>query len=652
VPWLPIFLLAASLSVVMAEEDNQITNFVFDHFNATSKIKNVGDASIQQSNAILLTNHSERLIGRAYYSNPVAMKSRNGSVISFSTSFIFSIVPHPRSGGGDGLCFVMTPSTSLNGAIATQYFGLVNTTSDGQAYNHLFAVEFDTIKSIGVEDKDSNHVGIDVNSVKSLDAHFAGVWEGTRFRDVDLKSGHNIRAWIDYDGGSKKLDITIAGVGETRPQKTLLTRTLDLDDVIQDQMYVGFSASTGSSPLVEDHYILAWSFTTGSGKAPELDISHLPSFYIKTPNFYRSAKFISTITVCFVVLILGLILGTFYWLRRMDYIEFYEKWELQYWPHRFSYRELKLATKGFSDGNLLGSGGFGRVYRGSLPSGEEIAVKCITKDCTEGIKEFIAEISSLGRLQHRNLVPLRGWCRKKQRLFIVYDYMPNGSLDGKLFSSDLNLTWAQRYKIITGVASGLLYLHEQWEKKVIHRDIKSSNILLDYELNGRVGDFGLARLYDHSEKPQTTHVVGTLGYIAPELIHSGKASSYTDVFSFGALMLEVACGRKPVDPCAAEGVILVQWVWDLYVNGRLLDAVDPRLGDDYDKEEAEIVLVLGLICSNPEPQERFTMRQVVQILSGEAALPVDLHVPLALKQCYIEIADLTPAAPASLEVSK
>ncbi|KAH9297580.1 hypothetical protein KI387_029262, partial [Taxus chinensis] len=110
-------------------------------------------------------------------------------------------------------------------------------------------------------------------------------------------------------------------------------------------------------------------------------------------------------------------------------------------------------------------------------------------------------------------------------------------------------------------------------------------------------------LYDHSEKPQTTHVVGTLGYIAPELIHSGKASSYTDVFSFGALMLEVACGRKPVDPCAAEGVILVQWVWDLYVNGRLLDAVDPRLGDDYDKEEAEIVLVLGLVCSNTEPQK-------------------------------------------------
>ncbi|KAH9297578.1 hypothetical protein KI387_029260 [Taxus chinensis] len=618
VPWLSIFLLAASLSVVMAEEDNQITNFLFDHFNATSKVTNIGDASIHQSNALHLTSHSERLVGRAYYSNPVAMKSRNGSVISFSTSFIFSMVPHPRNGVGYGLCFLMTPSTSLNGAISAQYLGLINRTSNGQPYNHIFAVEFDTVKNIDVNDKDNNHVGIDFNSVKSLDTHSAGVWEGTRFRDVDLKSGHNIRAWIEYDGESKKLDITIAGVGETRPQKTLLSKTLNLDEVIQDQMYVGFSASTGSSPLVEDHYILAWSFTTGSGKAPELDISHLPSFYIKTPNFYRSAKFISTIT-------------------------------------------------GFSDGNLLGSGGFGRVYRGCLASGEEIAVKCITKDCTEGIKEFIAEISSLGRLQHRNLVPLRGWCRKKQRLFIVYDYMPNGSVDGKLFSSDLNLTWAQRYKIIAGVAAGLLYLHDQWEKKVIHRDIKSSNILLDYELNGRVGDFGLARLYDHSEKPQTTHVVGTLGYIAPELIHSGKASPYTDVFSFGALMLEVACGRKPVDPCAAEGVILVQWVWDLYVNGRLLDAVDPRLGDDYDKEEAEIVHVLGFVCSNTEAQERFTMRQVVQILSGEAALkqcyldiadltpaalPVDLHVPLALKQCYVDIADLTPAAPTSLEVSQ
>ncbi|XP_059067517.1 L-type lectin-domain containing receptor kinase SIT2-like [Cryptomeria japonica] len=396
----------------------------------------------------------------------------------------------------------------------------------------------------------------------------------------------------------------------------------------------------GSSPLVEDHYILAWSFTTGSDKAPDLDILNLPSFYVKIPKFHNSAKFRSIIIICSTAIILGLILITFFKLKKEDYTEFDKKWKLQYWPHKFDYRELNFATKnppeqgiwhsvllqGFRDDNLLGYGGFGQVYRGTLPSGEEIAVKCITKDLAEGMEEFMAEISSLGRLQHRHLVPLRGWCRKNERIFIIYDYMSNGSLERNLYSPELNLTWPHRHKIPTDVASGLLYLHEQWDKKVVHRDIKPSNILLDYDLNGRVGDFGLARLYDHSQRPQTTHVVGTLGYIAPELIHSGKASPSTDVFSFGTLMLEVACGKKPVD---AQGVILVEWVWDLYANERLLDAIDQRLGENYDKGEAEIVLVVGLICSNPDPQKRLGMRKVLQILCGEAALPVGLHVPSA-----------------------
>ncbi|XP_059067519.1 L-type lectin-domain containing receptor kinase IV.1-like [Cryptomeria japonica] len=577
-----ILILCLSIILTAAQGVHQNTTFVFNHFNTTTTIKYVAAASIQ-SNAIRLTNHSERVIGRAYLDKAIPMK-RNGSVISFSTSFIFAIVRHARSGWADGLCFVMTPTTALDGAFATQYLGLLNISSDGKDYNHLFAVEFDTSQSIGVDNKDGNHVGIDLNGVKSLLAEPAGYWEGNSLTPINLKSGHNIRAWIDYDGASKQLDISLAAIGEAKPQKALVSKKdLDLDGIIEEYMYVGFSASTGSSPLVEDHYILAWSFTTGSDKAPDLDILNLPSFYVKIPKFHNSNP--PEQCICHSVL-----------------------------------------PQGFRDDNLLGYGGFGQVYRGTLPSGEEIAVKCITKDLAEGMEEFMAEISSLGRLQHQNLVPLGGWCRKNERIFIIYDYMSNGSLQRNLYSPELNLTWRHRHKILTDVASGLLYLHEQWDKKVVHRDIKPSNILLDYDLNGRVGDFGLARLYDHSQRPQTTHVVGTLGYIAPELIHSGKASPSTDVFSFGALMLEVACGRKPVDP---EGVILVEWVWDLYANERLLDAIDQRLGKNYDKGEAEIVLVVGLICSNPDPQKRLGMRKVLQILCGEAALPMGLHVPSA-----------------------
>jgi serine/threonine protein kinase len=243
------------------------------------------------------------------------------------------------------------------------------------------------------------------------------------------------------------------------------------------------------------------------------------------------------------------------------------------------------------------------------------------------MKGFVAEISTMGRMQHRNLVQLRGWCRRQKQLFIVYDYMPNGSLDRLIFGNPTTvLPWPRRYAILKGVASGLLYLHEQWEKRVIHRDIKSSNVLLDSELNGRLGDFGLARLYDHSKNPGTTRVMGTLGYIAPELTRTGKATTSSDMFSFGVLLLEVACGRKPVDlSMDEERVLLVEWVSDLYENQGLLYAADPKLGNEYEAGEMEKVLKLGLLCSSWEPEKRLGIRQVCQILEGEAPLP-DVHM--------------------------
>ena len=187
--------------------------------------------------------------------------------------------------------------------------------------------------------------------------------------------------------------------------------------------------------------------------------------------------------------------------------------------------------------------------------------------------------------------------------------------------------------ILTGVAAGLLYLHEEWEKRVIHRDIKSSNVLLDWELNGRLGDFGLARLYDHSQNPGTTRIMGTLGYMAPELTKTAKATPSSDVFSFGVLLLEVVCGRKPVDLSTNdERLFLVDWVWELYTHSSLFDAADTKLGNEYDADEMEKVLKLGLLCSNAEPRARLGIRQVCQILEGEAPLP-DIHIG----QCSVRV---------------
>ncbi|MCL7025539.1 hypothetical protein MKW94_000460 [Papaver nudicaule] len=292
-----------------------------------------------------------------------------------------------------------------------------------------------------------------------------------------------------------------------------------------------------------------------------------------------------------------------------------------------------MATKGFKEKELLGIGGFGRVYKGVLPTSKiQIAVKKVSHDSKQGIREFIAEIVSIGQLRHRNIVQLLGYCRRKGELLLVYDYMPNGSLDRFIFrspntaSSPPVLNWSQRFQIIKGVASGLFYLHEGWEQVVIHRDIKASNVLLDAEMNARVGDFGLARLYDRGTNPQTTNVVGTLGYIAPELTRTGKATASTDVFGFGAFLLEVGCGRRPIELQKSEteeGVILVDWVYSCWSKGGILQTSDPNLKNEYDMEEMELVLKLGLLCSNNDPKARPTMRQVVQYLEKDAPLPQD-----------------------------
>ncbi|KAJ8631772.1 hypothetical protein MRB53_025095 [Persea americana] len=380
-------------------------------------------------------------------------------------------------------------------------------------------------------------------------------------------------------------------------------------------MYVGFSASTGL--LASSHYLFGWSFTTSGAAARSLDLSALPSL----PHFKKkNTAFIAAVSTSAALLLAISIATAIYLYRKIKNLDVIEPWELEYGPHRFSYKELKTATKGFHNKELLGFGGFGRVYRGTLlKSKTQVAVKRISHESRQGIREFVAEIASIGRLRHRNLVQLQGWCRRRGDLMLVYDYMCNGSLDKYLFDDPrLILSWNQRLNIIKGVATGLLYLHEGWEQVVIHRDVKASNVLLDGDMNGRLGDFGLARLYEHGSNPNTTHVVGTLGYLAPELTRTGKATTATDVFSFGALLLEVVCGRRPVEPSApAEEVVLVEWVWEKWGGGRLMEVVDKRMRGDYRVEEVEMVLKLGLLCSHPVAGERPALREVVRNLNGE-----------------------------------
>ncbi|XP_033140646.1 L-type lectin-domain containing receptor kinase IV.4-like isoform X4 [Brassica rapa] len=523
-----------SLLSQLPKSSSQVLNFTYNGFTPPlTDISLQGITTVTPNGLLMLTNYTEQRTGHAFYTKPIRFKdSPNGTVSSFSTTFVFAIHSQIPIFSGYGMAFVVAPNASLPDATASQYLGLFNILTNGNDTNHVFAVELDTIGSTEFNDTDDNHVGIDINSMKSVNSSYAGYWN-------------------------------------------------------ESDMFVGFSSATD---YVSEHYVLGWSFRV-KGKAPPLTLSKLP----KLPR------------------------------RRRKFEEELEDWETRFGKHRLKYKDLYHATKGFKEKDLLGSGGFGSVYRGVMPkTKKEIAVKRVSNKSRQGLKEFVTEVVSIGRMSHRNLVPLIGYCRRRDELLLVYDYMPNGSLDKYLHNSpEVTLDWKQRIKVINGVASALFYLHEEWEQVVIHRDVKASNVLLDANHNARLGDFGLARLCSHGSDPQTTRVAGTWGYLSPDHIRTGRATTATDVFAFGVLLLEVACGRRPIQIQneGGERGLLLDWVFEFWSDGNILDAKDPNLGTECDQREVEMILKLGLLCSHSNPQARPSMRQVLNYLSGDDVLP-------------------------------
>uniref|UniRef100_A0A0D3HWK9 Protein kinase domain-containing protein n=1 Tax=Oryza barthii TaxID=65489 RepID=A0A0D3HWK9_9ORYZ len=306
-------------------------------------------------------------------------------------------------------------------------------------------------------------------------------------------------------------------------------------------------------------------------------------------------------------------------------------------PKRFHYGELAIATDDFSDEHKLGEGGFGSVYRGFLKElNLDVAIKRVSKSSKQGRKEYASEVRIISRLRHRNLVQLIGWCHGGGELLLVYELMPNASLDTHLYSANAGvLPWPLRHEIVLGIGSALLYLHEEWEQCVVHRDIKPSNIMLDAAFNAKLGDFGLARLVDHGRGSHTTVLAGTMGYMDPECMITGRANAESDVYSFGVVLLEIACGRRPImadhqSEVDEDRIHIAQWVWDLYGNGRILDATDRRLNGEFDGGEMEAVMVVGLWCAHPDRSLRPTIRQAVGVLRGEAPPPsLPARMPVA-----------------------
>nr|XP_034589596.1 L-type lectin-domain containing receptor kinase SIT1-like [Setaria viridis] len=619
---LPILIVVSILEFSSGNEHRQ---FVYTGFTSSNFTLD-GAARITSTGLIELTNDTARVKGHAVYPSPLRFRlSPDGMVQSFSTSFVFGILSSFGDIRGHGFAFFIGPSNDFTEAFPIQFLGLFNSTNNGSLSNQIFAVELDTIQNTEFGDIDNNHVGIDINSLNSLKSHPAGFYNNGKngtFTNLPLIGSGPIQTWVEYDGNTTQINVTLAPLGMEKPARPLLSSTYDLSTVLKEQSYIGFSSSTGLS--TGHHCVLGWSFGMNS-PAPIIDSTKLPKLpYLGPRSPSKLLEIILPIASAVLVLAIGTI--TVILVRRhLRYKEVHEDWEVEYGPHRFTYKDLYHATKGFSSKHLIGVGGFGRVYKGVLATSKsEVAVKRVSYNSKQGIKQFVAEVVSMGHLQHNNVVKLFGYCRRKGELLLVYDYMKNGSLEKYLYGEEgrATLDWGQRFKIIKGIASGLLYLHEEWDKVVIHRDVKPNNVLLDKEMNGRLGDFGLARLYDHGTDPQTTHIVGTIGYLAPELVHRGKATTLTDVFAFGIFILEVTCGRKPItENTESHQVMLVDWVIQNWHKGSLLDTVDIKLQGIYDIDEVCLALKLGLLCSHPFPDARPNMRQVLQYLDGDVTLP-------------------------------
>lgn len=590
-------LLVAFFLVDFAPASCEVDGFIYNGFQSRN-LSLDGIAEFTSNDLLLLTNSKTQDQGHAFYPNPIHFKnSPIGTAFSFSTTFVFAIRSDYGNLSGHGLVFVITPKRGLEGAFPSHHLGLFNSTNNGNSSNHVVGVELDTIISKEFDDINDNHVGIDINGLTSKANQTAGYYDETGlFHNLKIISGQPMQVWVDYDGNTQHINVTLAPLYVGKPVRPLLALKYDLSPILDQNMYVGFSSSTGSVPT--HHYILGWSFKT-NGKTQELSqLPNLPRLGRKElPRFLTTGLPI----ISLVSIVIAISVVVYYIRRKKKFEELLDDWELDYRPQRFKYKDLYTATKGFREKELLGAGGFGKVYRGVIPISElEIAVKKISQESQQGMKEFIAEIVSIGRIQHRNLVPLLGYCRRKGELVLVYEYMPNGSLDKYLFDRPrFTLNWNQRFRVIRGVASGLFFLHEECDHVVVHRDIKASNVLLDGELNGRLGDFGLARLYGHGTDPHSTRVVGTLGYLAPEHTRTGRATPSSDVFSFGAFLLEVASGRRPIEPRQdSDDLILVDWVFSCWNRGNILQAVDPNIGIDFVQGQVELVLKLGLLCSH------------------------------------------------------
>uniref|UniRef100_A0A0D9ZGC9 Protein kinase domain-containing protein n=1 Tax=Oryza glumipatula TaxID=40148 RepID=A0A0D9ZGC9_9ORYZ len=542
---------------------------------------------------------------------------------SFTTTLRFTIISSPTATVGS-LAFVVVPS--LNAADGALPPALNTANSTTTSNNHSLAIDLASIMS-GYNNSSSSNRSTSTGVI-------------------------NYTVWIDYDGIRRRMLAYIANDGDPKPSEALYATPLTMSDRVPNKAYVG-----------EIFGFLSWNMTVERAAAADkrAGSAGLSKTRKLAYGLVAVILFFSLICVAFIV--------TIVFLRKMnnkikDQLDNLTKMNNKTNDQldnmracvaiKLTYSELSDATNGFSTDQVLGEGGFGVVYKGKLSTGKDIdgekqerlvAVKRFEdQGYSQLFNDFLDEILAIIPLRHNNIVQLVGWCCEEQEVMLMYEYMHNGSLDNHLFKCS-HLPWDIRYRIVKDVAAGLHYIHlELPHDVVLHRDIKSSNILLDDDLRGCLGDFGLAEGGITSSSTATAggisssstatagtgsasiNAVGTSGYIAPEYKKSGVATTASDVYAFGVVILEIVTGRTVF----VGDTHLVDWVRNvLHENGgnhSLLEAVDGKLTGDgrwrgYDSAEAERLLLLGLACTSTHPSHRPTTRDVLKIIDKSLPPP-------------------------------
>ncbi|XP_042951864.1 probable leucine-rich repeat receptor-like serine/threonine-protein kinase At3g14840 isoform X2 [Carya illinoinensis] len=450
-----------------------------------------------------------------------------------------------------------------------------------------------------------------VNGNYTVKLHFAEIV----FTDDETYSSLGRRIFDVYIQGERVLkdfDIVKAAGGVRKPNIQSFNATVMANGTLEIRFYWAGKGTT-DIPLKGNYGPLI--------SAISVDSHEIPSNSIPTGE-------VVGIIVAGVFVIILLIVAILWWkgcLGERSSATEHDLRGLDLKTGTFTLRQIKTATNNFDVANKIGEGGFGSVYKGLLSDGTMMAVKQLSSKSKQGNREFLNEIGMISALQHPHLVKLYGCCVEGNQLLLVYEYMENNSLARALFGPEedqLQLDWPTRHRICVGIARGLAYLHEESILKIVHRDIKATNVLLDKNLNPKISDFGLAKLDDEDNSHISTRIAGTYGYMAPEYAMRGHLTDKADVYSFGIVALEIVSGKSNTSHRPkGESLHLLDWALVLKEKGNLLDLVDLRLGSNYRKEEAMRVINVALLCANVSAAVRPTMSSVVSMLEGGAVIP-------------------------------